>query len=80
MCRGCTTSALYPNPRLNPQELYSSLIEELVDNSLQQRQTRRRTHNIDEKRDNHGAAGMPNLSPQLRATVVTKRRNDGNMK
>ena len=35
MYRGCTTDSLHPTPRLNQQEFYSSLAEELIDNNLQ---------------------------------------------
>ena len=56
------------------------LAEELIKNNLQYRRTRRKTWRNHEERDNLGIVDIINLAPQLRATFVTKRRNDGNIK
>ena len=55
------------------------LAEELIRNNLQYRRTQRKTWRNHEERDNLGIVDIINLAPQLRATFVTKRRNDGNI-
>ena len=62
---GCTTDALYPNTRLDQQEFYVALAEELINNNLQQTHTQQRTHQNHKERDNLGAEDIINLAPQL---------------
>ena len=79
MYRGCTTDSLHPTPRLNQQEFYSSLAEELIDNNLQQMRTRQRVQRNTEERmtASDSATDFINLVPQLRATPKKKRNRYG---
>lgn len=80
MYRGCTTDSLHPTPKLNQQEFYSTLAEELIDNNLQQVRTRKRAQRNNEERVTAATfivTDFINLAPQLRATSQKKRNMAG---
>ena len=80
MYRGCTTDSLHPTPKLNQQEFYSTLAEELIDNNLRQVRTRRRAKRNNDERVTASASTVAefiNIAPQLRATPQKKKKGDG---
>ena len=68
--RRCSTYSLHPTPRLNQQEFYSTLVEELIDNHLYQIRMRRRARENTEVREKESVSTVHGF-PQSYTTTTS---------